>query len=584
MKKLFIGAIAIVGLLTTGFVYAQTTGDVDTQNTNGGCVSIPTDLRYRSRDITTDGQVSILQDFLQAQGYLNSEPTGYFGLVTFQAVKSFQQKNGLSPTGFVGPLTRAKIKALTCSDAGNTQPPVGTPTPVATACTQDAKLCPDGSYVSRTGPRCEFAQCPSGTPTIPAPTPNYTGSFWVDIKMDETKDGPVTIPYGTAAMLSWKSQGASYCHLTPGRNADMEKGLSGNGYFNTPNLFSDTTYKITCANSMGTTVSDSITLKIARGSVNLKVNDSEGPITIQSGTGVTLTWNSTGATSCSLKPGRYENGMTETNLPSSGAANTSNIFADTTYTISCKGYADDTFYDTVAVLVNKAPQSLGISITAPQQNTTVIPGTSAMIRWTADETQFDKYQIVVGNYTTNSQRPLYDVVSNIDYLPNYQKYFSWNVPVTLLSDFMNGSGYSQDQIKGKFYLQIKGFKGGSQINVSNQGAFSVFYGNNQAQPITIFAPQANYDLPRNLYFPVRWSTTGIDTSAQVKIDLVGGPSGSIYTIAQNIPNTGFYNLLVNKDINGVVYPDGVYSIKICVQTPTALQCDAQGPVTVSQKG
>lgn len=27
-------------------------------------------------------------------------------------------------------------------------------------CTQDAKLCPDGSYVGRVGPRCEFAACP----------------------------------------------------------------------------------------------------------------------------------------------------------------------------------------------------------------------------------------------------------------------------------------------------------------------------------------------------------------------------------------------------------------------------------------
>ena len=27
-------------------------------------------------------------------------------------------------------------------------------------CTMDAKLCPDGSYVSRQGPHCEFAPCP----------------------------------------------------------------------------------------------------------------------------------------------------------------------------------------------------------------------------------------------------------------------------------------------------------------------------------------------------------------------------------------------------------------------------------------
>jgi hypothetical protein len=29
------------------------------------------------------------------------------------------------------------------------------------ACTQEAKLCPDGSYVGRTGPNCEFQACTS---------------------------------------------------------------------------------------------------------------------------------------------------------------------------------------------------------------------------------------------------------------------------------------------------------------------------------------------------------------------------------------------------------------------------------------
>lgn len=28
-------------------------------------------------------------------------------------------------------------------------------------CPADVKQCPDGSYVSRTGPRCEFAACPA---------------------------------------------------------------------------------------------------------------------------------------------------------------------------------------------------------------------------------------------------------------------------------------------------------------------------------------------------------------------------------------------------------------------------------------
>jgi len=36
-----------------------------------------------------------------------------------------------------------------------------TSAPKGIACTQEAKQCPDGSYVSRTGPNCEFAACPA---------------------------------------------------------------------------------------------------------------------------------------------------------------------------------------------------------------------------------------------------------------------------------------------------------------------------------------------------------------------------------------------------------------------------------------
>lgn len=46
------------------------------------------------------------------------------------------------------------------------------------ACTQEAKLCPDGSYVGRTGPECEFAACPSAgddsTPWLSTSTPSAT--------------------------------------------------------------------------------------------------------------------------------------------------------------------------------------------------------------------------------------------------------------------------------------------------------------------------------------------------------------------------------------------------------------------------
>ena len=38
------------------------------------------------------------------------------------------------------------------------------------ACTMEAKLCPDGSAVARTGPNCEFAACPSA-PLVPVVPP-----------------------------------------------------------------------------------------------------------------------------------------------------------------------------------------------------------------------------------------------------------------------------------------------------------------------------------------------------------------------------------------------------------------------------
>lgn len=32
---------------------------------------------------------------------------------------------------------------------------------ISTVCTQEAKMCPDGSYVGRSGPKCEFTDCPA---------------------------------------------------------------------------------------------------------------------------------------------------------------------------------------------------------------------------------------------------------------------------------------------------------------------------------------------------------------------------------------------------------------------------------------
>lgn len=48
------------------------------------------------------------------------------------------------------------VGGLVLGSKGKNNPPAGG----QRVCTQEAKQCPDGSYVSRTGPNCEFPPCP----------------------------------------------------------------------------------------------------------------------------------------------------------------------------------------------------------------------------------------------------------------------------------------------------------------------------------------------------------------------------------------------------------------------------------------
>lgn len=56
------------------------------------------------------------------------------------------------------------LSALAGCHADNTSPsPPGGGHGEPMMCTQEAKMCPDGSYVGRTGAHCAFAACPDGS-------------------------------------------------------------------------------------------------------------------------------------------------------------------------------------------------------------------------------------------------------------------------------------------------------------------------------------------------------------------------------------------------------------------------------------
>lgn len=88
----------------------------------GSCPSLSRLLTLGSRG----ADVTALQDFLRAKGYMNDTATGYFGVITEAAVKKLQAANRIvssgnaASTGYgaVGPKTRTLITSL-CSSAPN---------------------------------------------------------------------------------------------------------------------------------------------------------------------------------------------------------------------------------------------------------------------------------------------------------------------------------------------------------------------------------------------------------------------------------------------------------------------------------
>ena len=169
MKKI---AFTIVLIMSVSCVYAVSTST---------CVDLQKTLVSGSES----SEVLLLQNFLMQKGILKATPNGYFGPATLSAVKSYQKSVGIFAGGAAAPLTRAAIKKETCTNltpAPNKVLPKSTSIasvipksasplvvkPVSTstsikpkACTQEAKICPNGTSVGRTGPNCEFAACPN---------------------------------------------------------------------------------------------------------------------------------------------------------------------------------------------------------------------------------------------------------------------------------------------------------------------------------------------------------------------------------------------------------------------------------------
>lgn len=175
------------------------------------CVDLTHNLSFGKTDATTAGEVTKLQDFFAAGGYMNTA-TGYFGPLTEAAVQHWQSSQGIvssgSPAttgyGSVGPRSRAALTKCSVTTQVNTTIPTST---------------------------LSYAYSYGGGGNIPAPTVTISVS-------------PISVTSGGSSTLTWSSTNATSC-----TGAGFTASATSGGVTVTPAITA--TYTLTCTGAGG---------------------------------------------------------------------------------------------------------------------------------------------------------------------------------------------------------------------------------------------------------------------------------------------------------------------------------------------
>jgi trimeric autotransporter adhesin len=247
--------------------------------------------------------------------------------------------------GSTARLTWTSTNATTCSASGGWSGTKGTAGSVVVTPTETT------TYVlACTGPAGSVSQSLTITVTL-GPSVNLTVS-------------PTTVASGGSATLSWSTgSGTLSCVASGGWSGT--KAVSGSQVVN-PTV--TTTYSLECSNSTASTLR-SVTVTVTPPPV---ITFSASPTTVEPGGTSTLTWSSTGATSCSGSGGWSGSKAV------AGGSSAVTLTATTTFVLSCTG-AGGTATQSVTVTV-EAPQP---TLTFTGTPTSITPPSSATLNWTA---------------------------------------------------------------------------------------------------------------------------------------------------------------------------------------------------------
>lgn len=284
---------------------------------------------------TRSSQVIALKKYLASEKILiGVQNTNYFGPSTGAALKKWQKKKGIEPTGATGPKTRAALKVCKVVAVVTVPSKIAIPAqPKSSIADVQPTTVPvmTGGGGGTTAPMCipetqtRVQSCPTGetgsiTETRSSVCPELNWSVWVEtgracITITPTPSAQKSCPFN-GVMIAHQNSVTAYEKTTipSGQTCKSEVRACSDGVLN--GSYSASSCSVDAAPEM-----------------SLKSNVQS----VQKGGSVTLTWNSTYAGGCGL----YRGASTLLNSDMRGVITIPNLLDSETFSLWCRAVASD---------------------------------------------------------------------------------------------------------------------------------------------------------------------------------------------------------------------------------------------------
>src|SRR3989344_941604 len=348
--------------------FAQVADDYGTANSGNYCPKLSITMQRGARDISYSGQVSELQKFLSDHYDIDPEEivTGFFGRITQGYVQQFQREQELPSFGIAGSMTRDAIAKVCSLNTFNHQTSAISGTSSSLSCSTFSDITygmfdtDPGGRVSQLqawlgipsntfgfgtyGPKTRAiwnSRC-GGTQTTnisTTPIPNQEATEQVKCVFSGATTEQKCYGYAPSPIVGsdpvyYSCTGIGTCVVTVNgkQNTPVTWGSSCGGSADTKIDSNNEYANFNCPTTTQPSAASTF-------SVDLKINGSDGPITVSKGSDVLLTWSATEPSQCAVTISRlynvnwYDNDLENPNK--TGSHQTGPINESMKYTISC---------------------------------------------------------------------------------------------------------------------------------------------------------------------------------------------------------------------------------------------------------